>query len=479
MELGNLNPAFLPPGTQVGPWRVLEQRGRGTYGAVYRAEHADAGEGPVALKLALHPGDARFAREVELLSRIRHPAVPGLRGHGHWQHREGAPYPYPWLAMELVEGTPLYDWARAQRPTSRQVLQLLARLTRALEATHAVGAVHRDVKGSNVLVRHADGQAFLIDFGAGHHQGAAALTYQPFPPGTPAYRSPEAWRFARSLLGRVWSKPYAPAPSDDVFALGVTAYRLITQRYPPSPPPEQEAPRLWRKEAPGARSPGRLNGRCGPELDALVSRMLSPRPQARGSARALAEALERAVRSAGPRGDVPLFTGDEPRADDIWPDVRPPEIRPPRKVRVPWLAVASVGVTLAVGVDSMLAPSIEEAQAEVQDAEAVEAKDGGTVAVGDSVLTAPVSSTRTPSAWSAIALDMPPKPFPGQLRPNAGGHCPGKLQVPINGGCWLRLLAEPGECKEDAYVHKNGCYVPVFPPTRPTTSSPASCPAAP
>ncbi|WP_420718290.1 serine/threonine-protein kinase [Pyxidicoccus sp. MSG2] len=172
---------------------MLEQRGRGAYGAVYRAIGTERARSPVvALKLALHPRDGRFAREVELLSRIRHPNVPRLVGHGEWRDPAGTAYPY--LAMEWVEGTSLYDWAREHRPSSRQVLSRLASLARALEATLAVGGVHRDVKGDNILVRKADGQVFLTDFGSGHYAGATTLTWPPFPPGTPAYRSPGAWR---------------------------------------------------------------------------------------------------------------------------------------------------------------------------------------------------------------------------------------------------------------------------------------------
>ncbi|HEX8704924.1 MAG TPA: serine/threonine protein kinase, partial [Myxococcaceae bacterium] len=69
-----LDPTALPLGTQVGAWRVYELRGRGSYGAVYRAVSALPGRvRTVALKLAIAPGDPRFEREAELLSRIRSP----------------------------------------------------------------------------------------------------------------------------------------------------------------------------------------------------------------------------------------------------------------------------------------------------------------------------------------------------------------------------------------------------------------------
>jgi serine/threonine-protein kinase len=106
-------------------------------------------------------------------------------------------------------------------------------------------------------------------------------------------------------------------------------------------------------------------------------------------------------------------------------------------------------------------------------AKSEEGKDAGTVAVGDAALTAPVPLTRAPSAWSTIAVDPPPRPLPGQKRPNANGRCPNKLQVPINGGCWIKLPLEPKDCEEDSYlIYKGGCYAPAMPPARPPTSSP-------
>jgi hypothetical protein len=52
----------------------------------------------------------------------------------------------------------------------------------------------------------------------------------------------------------------------------------------------------------------------------------------------------------------------------------------------------------------------------------------------------------------------------------------GKVQVSIHGGCWLKLVADLKDCDKEAYVYKGSCYVPVIPPARPATSSPAACP---
>ena len=77
----------------------------------------------------------------------------------------------------------------------RLLKRVLAQLARALEALHAEGAVHRDVKGDNVLVRLLDRRAMLTDFGSCHFQGAERLTWQSLPPVTPAYLSPQAALF--------------------------------------------------------------------------------------------------------------------------------------------------------------------------------------------------------------------------------------------------------------------------------------------
>ena len=223
-------PASLPPGTEVGSWRLVGLRAQGTYGVLYSAERTAApGSGLVALKLALHSLDPRFEREAELLSRIHHLNVPKLHERGTWNGPDGALFPF--LVMDWVQGLPLYSWARVHELTSRQALLLLAHVARALAATHAAGGIHRDVKGNNILVREEDSRAVLTDFGSCTYRGASTLTHRPPPPGTPQYAAPSPSASNGAGVALVTAH-YVATPADDLYALGVTAYRLVTQRYP-------------------------------------------------------------------------------------------------------------------------------------------------------------------------------------------------------------------------------------------------------
>jgi len=142
----------LAPGTRVGAWRVKAWQGQGGYGAVYRAERVGWRRSePGALKVSLLRWNWRMEREVELLSRLSHPAIPRLLDPGRPPPPAGPEYPF--FVMEWIEGTPLYAWAQQQQPSGQQLCRVLAQLARALEAVHAAGAVHRDVKGANVVVR--------------------------------------------------------------------------------------------------------------------------------------------------------------------------------------------------------------------------------------------------------------------------------------------------------------------------------------
>jgi serine/threonine protein kinase len=258
------HPPRLPSGTVVGQWRVVAWQDQGAFGTVYRALRiGQEQEGPAALKLAHSPGDARFAREAQLLSRLSHPSIPRLLDQGVLRHASGAEQPF--FVMEWVEGTPLYTWADQHSPGSQQVFQLLAQLARALATTHAAHAVHRDVKGDNIRVRLSDGRAVLLDFGSGHFRGASRLTWKSLPPVTPEYLSAQAWLF-NLRLAHAPDSYYPPTAADDLHALGVTAYRLVMGEYPPAMDARQDEHGSWQVTSPDPRPQLENNPRVEPRL---------------------------------------------------------------------------------------------------------------------------------------------------------------------------------------------------------------------
>jgi hypothetical protein len=380
--------------------------------------------------------------------------------------------------MECVEGVPLYTWAERQNPSSRQVLALLAQAAGALQATHEVSSVHRDVKGDNMLVRPSDGRLFLTDFGTGYFAGAARLTPMPLLPGTPAYRSPEMWHYPQRA-GKDANAPLMARPSDDVFALGVTAYRLVTDTYPPCTDPYTPEGQCWLPGGRGITPPSQLNPRVDAQLNALILRMLSPRPEERGTGGELAQAMERGVAHASRPADRPLFEW-ETQAPSEWTEqeraqarvlghrprhrnVAAPVRRGKARSWLPWLAAAmALGLWPAKPGWLRTRTTAERGGSNAE---------GDAVSLGDSAVSSSGAPSKAPK--DAIAKELPKQPQPGQLRPDAKGHCR-KKQVAINGGCWVKMDVEPDECRgPGVYLYQGGCYFPI-PASQPQpTSEPA------
>lgn len=469
----------LPPGLQVGDWRVVERHGYGSFGVIYRAVRVGQEDaGPVALKVSVYPWDPRFAREAELLARIRHPCVPRLLHRGVLRHVSGVEHPY--FVMEWIDGTPLYAWAEQHAPSSQQVLRILAQLARALAATHAAHCVHRDVKGDNVLVRHSDGQPVLIDFGSGHFQGASRLTWQDVAPGTPTYRSFQASLFhLRSVRER--DAYYPPSPADDVFALGVTAYRLVMGEYPPPFEPLEDETGSWQLVSYDPRPLLERNPRVPPRLRELILRMLSDVPEARGSAEELADVMEAAAAEPPERVST-ASPPAEAHASEVPPEPAPssalPEpLAPPPRASAwePFLALVAVGLAVVVLWPSRSTPvPSEPVSARLPAAPVSRAPDAGTSAVGDSPPSAPPASA--PSKQKPVAQSPLPEPRPGQLRPDSKGRCLVPKQVVLNGGCWVQQSSMTSEdCTASGYAYSRGkCYAPALESPQKTvpTSSP-------
>lgn len=460
-----------PPreGARIGAWRLLGLRSWGAYGTVYRAEPLERpGAGPFALKLAHRPMEARFLREAELLRRVSHPHVPRLYDSGLWESPSGT---FPFLVMEWAEGVSLYGWAHGRAVSSRQVMRVLAPIAQALAATHAAEAVHRDVKGDNIMVRPEDAHPMLLDFGAGDFRGAPTLTEGALPPGTYGYRSPEALRFQQ----RFWKTPgarYEPGPADDLYALGITAYQLVTGGFPPPWEPSE-----IREQEPSlptvASEPAEKRVILSPELAAIIRQMLSEEPSARGSAAQVADALERAAKTAGPEADQPIT-----RRAGVASAMRGSESRSssrPARSSKPWVS-AAVGLAATAGLATLWvrheprAPEQQEPQwipeEPAHSKQDEDSADGGT-SLADATLASMTKMEQPQPTWQGLEADMPKDPLPGQARP----PCKQRGALVFNGGCWWPP-ATSSPCGEDEYERGGLCYRPILGKNTPATSEP-------
>ncbi len=160
----NVHVSELRPGDVLGGCRIEAVIGRGGMGVVYRALQLDLGR-PVALKVIAgeRAGDAefreRFEREARMAAAIDHPNVVPVYATGE---QDGALY----LVMRYVTGRDLHALVRRDgRLAPERAAAIVAQVGAALDAAHAAGLVHRDVKPANVLLAGEDDHAYLGDFG--------------------------------------------------------------------------------------------------------------------------------------------------------------------------------------------------------------------------------------------------------------------------------------------------------------------------
>lgn len=284
-------------GEDVDGYRLEARLGEGGQGIVFRARR----EGRLhALKfLPLLKGEWAW-RELEIRLRLRRLELMGVSACGPWPASRPL---YLYLVMPYVRGRSLPEWTLEHNPTARQAARVLADVARQLVQVHRAGVVHRDIKGDNVLVRREDGHAVLVDFGVGTYRGAFDITHPLAMPGTPHFRSPEALRFRREHAGE-----HSPArASDDLWALGVVLYWLLTGIHPfdTENPDEGALAHVILHHLP--EPPHVLNPRVPPALSTLCLRMLEKSLAARPStAEALSEEVESLLADADGTWDVAL-----------------------------------------------------------------------------------------------------------------------------------------------------------------------------
>lgn len=214
------------PPRRVGPYRLLEEIGRGGMGVIHRAERSDGQyRSQVAVKLLrleLGSGDLalRFAAERQILAGLDHPNIARLLDGGVTE--DGRSY----LVMEYVPGVPILRYALDRALDVEARLKLFLEVARGVQHAHGRLVIHRDLKPSNILVTDS-GQVKLLDFGIAKMLDAdqrsaetTELTRIGGRPFTPAWASPE------QVAGQ------SVTTASDVYSLGMLLYRLLTGTSP-------------------------------------------------------------------------------------------------------------------------------------------------------------------------------------------------------------------------------------------------------
>lgn len=325
-------------GTMFGRYEIRSLIGAGGMGEVYEA-YDTSKDRIVAIKLlrpelAAYTGfQERFRRESRVAARLQEPHVIPVHD---WGEINGVLY----IDMRLVEGSNLHGVLRRDGPLDpARATSIVAQVAEALDAAHAAGLIHRDVKPENVLLTPSN-FAYLVDFGIAHLGGESGITSAGSAIGSFAYMAPE--RFTGGPIG----------PQTDVYSLACVLYECLTGQppFPPGDMTQMMAAHLMRPQPrPSTVRPG-LN----PAFDDVIARGMEKRRDFRfASAGELARA---ATAAASPR---PTTTRGFPRQ---WPDTAATSYSPhggqwspPKAAKRGFgpvqiaLAVAAVAVLAAAG----------------------------------------------------------------------------------------------------------------------------------
>ena len=291
-----------------GKYRIENLLGVGAMGTVFRAVDEQL-ERKVAIKVLsgvagnTEEGQRLFHQEAIAMARIRHRNVVQVFSAGQEQR-------HPFLVMEYVEGTCLERYLqRSKRLHVDVALGILKQAAAGLDAIHAAGLVHRDVKPSNILIgKEYDAQ--LIDFGlVDLAKGAWAHTVS----GTPEYMAPE--------YIRVEELPKGQRHLGDIYALGVVAFELLTGRLPFMSEDQKVTLRKHLNEPPPAASMFADDLPNG--FDSALARALSKEaterwPTAVAFVEELQQARDRAVEKLPGSGLSILAVEDDPDHQDLY-----------------------------------------------------------------------------------------------------------------------------------------------------------------
>jgi tRNA A-37 threonylcarbamoyl transferase component Bud32 len=326
---GGIDHGRFAPGALLGDrYRIIERRGRGGMGEVYRADDLKLGQ-PVALKFLPADVDRDPARltqlhgEVRMARQVSHPNVCRVYD---IDEIDGSTF----LSMEYVDGEDLASLLRrvGRFPEDRG-LEIARQVCAGLAAAHERGVVHRDLKPANVML-DGFGKVRLTDFGLAGASGEALRA------GTPAYMAPE------QLAGaEVTAK-------SDIYSLGLVLYEIFTgQRALDG---KNLAELIHKREQSGITPPTTIVKTLDPKIEAVIQRCLKPQPEERpASALAVAAAL--------PGGDplaAALAAGETPSPDMVAAAGQSEALHPAIGLALVLTILGALGLYAAIGDRTLL-----------------------------------------------------------------------------------------------------------------------------
>jgi eukaryotic-like serine/threonine-protein kinase len=386
---------ILPP-----RYRSPERVGVGGMGEIYRAEDTTLGR-QVAIKVL----SDRYAEDVSVRQRFKREALAAARlsgeastvtifDVGEWNER-------PFIVMEYLGGGSIAERLRDGPVPTSQALRWLDEAASALDAAHAHGIVHRDVKPANLLLDRSD-RVHVADFGIASAAGLDSMTVTGTVLGTAGYLSPEQANGQRAT------------PASDRYALAVVAYELLTGKRPfESESPTAEAAAHVHAAVPSVCERG-PDLPC--ELDPVFARALAKHPRDRYPTSAeFAGDLRRALSDAA--GMTNIVAPPTPPTRVARPAAGRPG--PPPRNRRPLLAVV-LGLAAAAAAGAVIAAVMTGGSDKGSTAPPQPKASVKTVTARGT--TQRVTVTTTPSAPATTSAPPPPTTQPSSAPPPSGGN---------------------------------------------------------
>ncbi|GFG73254.1 hypothetical protein MBOT_06190 [Mycobacterium botniense] len=287
-------------GRRFGKYSLCRLLGRGGMGEVYEAYDTDKGR-TVALKILAEQYSqderfrTRFQRESHAAAILQEPHVIPIHD---WGEIDGNLY----IDMRLAKGQTLHELLKKGPLEPERAAAIINQVASALDAAHAEGLIHRDVKPQNIIVTPGD-FAYLVDFGIAEAKGDTHLTMDGYHIGSLDYMAPE----------RFTDQPTTPAA--DVYSLACVLHQALTGQSPfPSRSLEQAMAAHITSPPP---RPSVINPLVPASFDDVIARGMAKEPDDRyGSAGALGRAAQRALKG---NGHTPSQTDTMPAPGNVGP----------------------------------------------------------------------------------------------------------------------------------------------------------------